>query len=242
MADGPLDPAVFEYGTCQQSRSVQTGAEQAKDFDLETELAWQLARGHCYWSGSWLRDYAFHVQNAHPLLSCCFCHAAHPYSKAERTAVLLMTTALTVPPAAVLSVEVGKQEGLKGTLALDIFVFITMPVMFLQALLELLAVLDFYVESRSPGSGLSGQCLRGVAAGVRALKGCCFLGTLLLAALALGVCAAVLAHEGATFRGAVWPLVLSRLQSWLAWFAFDLAMPCCGFIARWRRERPQQDQ
>lgn len=213
-----------QYGTCENTSD-----------SVQQEVAFDLAIGRCFWTGSWFQDYKFHVCNDHPLLSCCFCHKDHPYSKGERCAVLLVITALAIPPSAVLGVALREhQVHVSHTLA--VFLFVTLPVMVLQYILAKLAVLDFYIRYFgwiSSSVNCFSTCLQKLANSVQFFKNWCFFWALVFSAIILIASVEYLAHVQASFKLAVWPLIVSQLQSWVIWFALDLANPCYGFMMRW---------
>jgi len=201
-----------------------------------------LALRRCAWTDSWLSDFWFHVRNQHPLLSCCMCHPLHPYSRHERWAVLLVTTMLTVPAAAVLGLAFsGESMAEHLALHLSILYFLTLPVMAVQVCLEFWAVIDFWIEllqGNTEETSFRDGCLRRCASIARFMKGYYF-----TAAFVIGVCMVIICliildikKEDATFWQVMRPAIISRFQSWLLWFLFDPLVPYLGFVWRWRRE------
>lgn len=205
-------------------------------FQVEhAELQADLMRGRCYWSGTFYRDYSFHVANSHPLLSCMLCHPKHPYSKVERFVVLLIVLSLSILPCAVLGHHRHKNFWTLAYTCIMIFLFITLPVMALSCILGLLAVLDYHVEK------LQSPTLQWMGKLIRAIKGICFAGTLIFCSLVVGVSILILKAHQVELWHATRPLVFSQLQCWVLWFLPDLLMPCCGFIHCWYSERDSRD-
>eukprot|EP00928_Gymnodinium_smaydae_P088989 TRINITY_DN73006_c0_g1_i1.p1 TRINITY_DN73006_c0_g1~~TRINITY_DN73006_c0_g1_i1.p1 ORF type:complete len:736 (-),score=130.45 TRINITY_DN73006_c0_g1_i1:86-2293(-) len=66
------------------------------------ELQRDLIEDRHYWSGEVLHDYAFYVANTHIFVSVVACHPLHPFTKAERAVVALLTSLLLVFPVAAL--------------------------------------------------------------------------------------------------------------------------------------------
>ena len=52
-------------------------------------MAEALASGRVTFTNSWVQDAIFYVGNTHVLLSICFAHPAHPYSRCRRLLVLI---------------------------------------------------------------------------------------------------------------------------------------------------------
>eukprot|EP00408_Alexandrium_pacificum_P030314 CAMPEP_0171291158 /NCGR_PEP_ID=MMETSP0790-20130122/71510_1 /TAXON_ID=2925 /ORGANISM="Alexandrium catenella, Strain OF101" /LENGTH=240 /DNA_ID=CAMNT_0011760877 /DNA_START=76 /DNA_END=796 /DNA_ORIENTATION=+ len=199
----PPPPPELHYGSSSSTKAPENPPwpPVAKSLAEKRKLVWDLARGRCYWTGNILRDYGFHVSNAHPLLGCFRCHEAHPYTRRERRAVLLATSALTLPPSAIFGVDLYNERELNTLFLVEVLVLVTLPIMVAQAVLDWLSVLDLYVQR--DGSGRVGEMpgwfepSQLFAWVVRQFKRACLAAALGLSLLMLFVCVAVLGRDNA---------------------------------------------
>jgi hypothetical protein len=83
---------MWECGCNCQPESKREGGKQLVG-KLQRDLM-----GSFYWSGNCCMDYCFWIMNWHPLLGICFSHAAHPWSKLDRIATLVVSVCLSMPP------------------------------------------------------------------------------------------------------------------------------------------------
>lgn len=212
-----------------------------------------LLRGRAYWTGDLSADYGFHVANDHPLLSCFLAHPAHPYSKLERFAVLVLVSFLTFPPTFAilrwskqLQAKQAKETGVVGEVLameqlftrlgaqLEILLLVTVPSLVIQLILESLAILDFQLQE---GTGLGKyvacrplcEC---AARCIVTIKQSCLVFSFGLACLIYYLSASTLGRK-TSMVDAIGPFLVSRAQSWTLWFVYDGLTPCCGFLARW---------
>mmetsp|Transcript_84200 Transcript_84200/g.272515 ORF Transcript_84200/g.272515 Transcript_84200/m.272515 type:complete len:378 (-) Transcript_84200:356-1489(-) len=238
--------------TCTDSRAYSSS--------FQSDLLARRAR----WTGDFIADYGFHVANEHPLLSCFLSHPAHPHSKLERLAVLLMVSCMAFPATlallrwgkdlygrqpkeelnawaeAVLSVE---QAFMRVGMQLGIFLFVTIPSAIMQFILESLAILDFQLQEGTGLSRVSG-CRPLCECAVRCVltvKHCCLVFSLLVAGLIYFLSSELLARPGASPAEAAGPFLLSRAQCWVLWFLTDALLPCRGFVAKWCSESSSVD-
>lgn len=61
-----------------------------------------------YWSGSFFRDYVFHVCNTHIFIACFAAHPDHPFSKVERSFLAVLFTLMLLWPTAAFHVVLDK--------------------------------------------------------------------------------------------------------------------------------------
>mmetsp|Transcript_20543 Transcript_20543/g.57048 ORF Transcript_20543/g.57048 Transcript_20543/m.57048 type:complete len:252 (+) Transcript_20543:134-889(+) len=181
------------------------------------------------WSGDFCRDYRFHVRNSHPLLGAFLCHPAHPYSKIERAAVLCFTSGLTIAGSAVITFRANESDTkIVDELSPVLILFlVTVPVSIVQTVIEQVAVLD----SRFQGCGLEPLAWCAFLAGF-ACTACVLFAT----GVVLLISFVWLLPGGRALEVLIYPVVVSRLQSWLLWFLPDMFMPCFGFYSCWHSE------
>lgn len=194
---------------------------------LELDLA-----NSYYWSGSFLKDYLFFIANWHPLLSTCLCHPAHPWTKAQRLIMLMVSVSFTTLPSARLLRVVAKQDGIAyAATHLGIFLHVTLPVMIWESALYRLAVLDLYCKGRqSPCCKLFVHC-------IRVVRHCCFLLASVISGLMVLGSFLILASSDAPVYDALRPVAVSCMQSWILWFPIWMTLPYIGFCHYWGIER-----
>lgn len=186
------------------------------------------------------QDYWFFIANSHPLLGIFLCHPYHPWSKGERFIMLVVATALTLVPSALMIWLVHKENELitgddKATNRyhldeLAVLCCVTIPVMMCNALMYQLAVAD----ARCLGSNM--KCCAQV---MQKVKSCMFFWlsvfSFFTAAFGIGFACMVDIHLGklalSTLR--------STLQRWILWFPIYFFMPCSGFLHGWCKERDE---
>jgi len=249
---GQLERYLCCCTSCTDSRVYSSSFQS----DLLAHRAW--------WTGDFIADYGFHVANEHPLLSCFLSHPAHPYSKLERIAVLLVISCMTFPAtlallrwgkdlygrqpkeevnvwaAVVLSVE---QAFTQTGMQLGTLLFVTIPSAIAQFILEGLVILDFQLQEGTGLSRVSG-CRPLCECAVRCVltvKHCCLVFSFVLAGLIYFLSSELLARQGASSVEAVGPFLLSRIQCWVLWFLTDALLPYCGFVAKWCSESSSVD-
>jgi len=118
------------------------------------QVVQDLLDNRCYYTGSVMYDYAFHIANKHLFVGMFFCHPAHPFSKWERLFVAVTVSALVVFPVAAFSVQFG-QHGLLRTLI--ILVGVTLPRNMLKLYLVKISQADTQDELR----GVQGESVMG---------------------------------------------------------------------------------
>merc|ERR1719410_1185876 len=92
--------------------------------EYDPQVVHDLMENRCYYTGSVMYDYAYHLANKHLFVGMLFCHPAHPFSKWERLFVAVTVSALVVFPVAAFSIQFG-QTGLLRTFM--ILVGVTLP-------------------------------------------------------------------------------------------------------------------
>eukprot|EP00419_Tripos_fusus_P063484 CAMPEP_0172905296 /NCGR_PEP_ID=MMETSP1075-20121228/174360_1 /TAXON_ID=2916 /ORGANISM="Ceratium fusus, Strain PA161109" /LENGTH=556 /DNA_ID=CAMNT_0013762501 /DNA_START=16 /DNA_END=1683 /DNA_ORIENTATION=- len=113
----------------------------SKRYNAETVK--ELMENRCYYTGSVMYDYAYHLANKHLFIGMLFCHPAHPFSKMERLFVAVIVSALVVFPVSAFSVQFG-QTGLLRTLI--ILVGVTLPRNLLKLYLIRISQADVKLE------------------------------------------------------------------------------------------------
>jgi len=193
-------------------------------------------RSDVAWDGNFWRDYAFFVQNRHPLLGICLAHPLHPWSKRERLTMFFVVSTLTLFPTAMLHYNDDYYDdivGAKAFLSLRLMLLVTLPVMIVEKSLHFVAERDDLLkDSRS----VMGRAMYRCAV---AVKRACFGAAVVCAALTFCACGVPIITWYAKERSVedlFAPYIASRLQSWLVWFPMKMLMPCSGFLWKWRRE------
>mmetsp|Transcript_63455 Transcript_63455/g.147874 ORF Transcript_63455/g.147874 Transcript_63455/m.147874 type:complete len:591 (-) Transcript_63455:94-1866(-) len=88
------------------------------------QLMLDLMNHRSYWSGIVIFDYAFHIANKHIFLGPLFCHPAHPFSKKERLAVMIINVLLIIFPVSAMTAKFGKDSMVRTIL---VAVLVTIP-------------------------------------------------------------------------------------------------------------------
>lgn len=195
-----------------------------------------------YWSGNCLKDYCFWVVNSHPLIGMFCSHPAHPLNKVERIAIFMFSCCLSMLPTALI---INSMEKAVDNNVLDeanaekidfvlVLVCVTLPVMIWETVLTYLSIGDAYCKGR-------GVCCDCIAFCVKWIKNMCLFWSFICACFLAGIAAWILHGRGAEFSTLLWPLALSRLQSWVLWFPIWTFLPVLGFLWTWCVEKGSQD-
>lgn len=206
----------------------------------EQRRAYELISGRCFFTGSWCRDYCYHVLNWHPLISCFFCDPVNPYTKWERVVVLLTMTTVSMLPTALIQNRLQALDTSAMDKRLIILWYVTIPVLVLQYLIEYAiffrAVFGFHA-SRSR----MGCCCRIFSLSMGCCKGCCLWSAMYLSILCVCIAGALVqAGDAAEVQDGLIPLAISRIEFWVIWFLTDLLLPWIGFVPWWRKERADE--
>mmetsp|Transcript_147465 Transcript_147465/g.473741 ORF Transcript_147465/g.473741 Transcript_147465/m.473741 type:complete len:252 (+) Transcript_147465:71-826(+) len=203
--------------------------------------AYDLISKRCYWTGDWGRDYTYHVANWHPLLSICFCDRCNPYHGLERLAVFVIVCTLSILPAAAMTqacfaIKLDQRCHVGDKLAT--LVFVTLPVMILQYVIEYMIYLRAVLKyKKTIAPGRLGGCCGCLENCMNCASGCFLCASFYVVGIVLLLAGWVVAVGGAArLQELVKPLLVSRVECWLLWFITDLYMPCIGFVAKWRAE------
>lgn len=202
-----------------------------------------------WWSGNPVFDYIYFVCQWHPVLGILLSHPNHPWSKAERFGMFVISVAYSVIPSAVIAEsEIGCMDKLKdypvetsaealvktsaealclGAVKSGAVLFITLPNIVLGVILYQLAIAD----TRCPA------CNRGCGGALTGLKKCCFSCTLFIAmGLSIGAYF-ILKSFNAPIVDLARPLVYGLVLSWATWFPLFLLLPFIGFVHEWWMEK-----
>lgn len=194
-----------------------------------------------WWSGNPVFDYIYFVCQWHPVLGILLSHPNHPWSKAERFGMFVISVAYSViPSAAIAEAKIHCMDGCKGS-ALETecdigcgglsktsaLIGITLPNVVLGVILYQLAIAD----TRCPA------CNRGCGGALTGLKKCCFAYTLFIAmGLSIGAYF-ILKSFNAPIVDLARPLVYGLVMSWATWFPLFLLLPFIGFVHEWWMEK-----
>jgi len=110
-----------------------------------------LADNHAYFSGSYWRDYLFHVCNRHPIAGIFACHPFHSFSKVERLTLELLRVIGTVSWVTLMKSKMAVDDWLERSYGesrshsvverfIQIYLHVTLPVTVVMAGLQWLAV------------------------------------------------------------------------------------------------------
>jgi len=202
--------------------------------------AFELARGRVYWTGSWWRDYWYHVRNAHPLFSCCCCDSASPYTRSERTSVFLAVLLISVLPAAAFLTAIRDRYYSPVQERLYFALFFTLPVVLVQLIVECTVHAREAFKSY-PSTHKYGPICARLYKLTHALVTNCSV-SLIVLALVLNVLGCLFIKVGGRdIQSTAEPLLISRVEFWVIWFATDMYMPWVGFSAWWKKERRQEE-
>jgi len=207
----------------------------------DPQVVYDLMDHRCYYTGSVMYDYAYHLANKHLFVGMLFCHPAHPFSKWERLFVAVIVSALVVFPVSAFSVQFG-QTGLVRTLI--ILVGVTLPRNLLKLYLVKISQQDMNLER----SGVQVQQTDLWATWFFEIAVLVFVGT--VTAIVCMLCAKFITEHA---EDGLWT-VLCRNSDGLCFMftleiVFDLLVPApfsiagypqrfaVGFFGRWRSER-----
>eukprot|EP00928_Gymnodinium_smaydae_P013535 TRINITY_DN14933_c0_g3_i1.p1 TRINITY_DN14933_c0_g3~~TRINITY_DN14933_c0_g3_i1.p1 ORF type:complete len:237 (+),score=40.73 TRINITY_DN14933_c0_g3_i1:72-782(+) len=223
MAEPPYSKQdLVEVGcNCRSSRSRGSSAYLGR---LQRDLL-----GSFYWSGNCLKDYLFFVANWHPLFGIFLSHPAHPWSKTDRTLMLIVSCGLSMLPAALVGITEKKADSdvVEALATVAIFTYITIPVMIWEVVLYKLGTLYTTCLGRC-------DCFAKV---VKFEKICCFIFTLLVTMGAVSSSVVLAFAADVNLIILLRPVAEARVQSWLVWFPLYAFMPCFGFIHAWHMEQ-----
>lgn len=220
------------------------------DTRYDARLAYALAGGRTYWSGHFCKDYLFHVQNEHPLLSCFCCHPKHPYSKKERWAVVFIGSSLTVCGTLICRSFLDSWGISDFTKQVVILAFITTPVCIVELMLAQLAIMDVKCkqseteDDRGRDCGCCGSMFRCCCWSCYRCSVECehfFFCMMLMGAFSTLICCFFyIWYEEIPGMELAEIFYSSRIQAYLSWFLIDFVKPCCGFPCRWNSEAKAQ--
>lgn len=204
------------------------------------QRAFEIIRGRCYWTGQWWRDYWYHVRNSHPLLGCCLCDCVSPYTHAERTAVFIAVLLLSILPAAAFLTAMKDRYYSPVETKIYYFLFFTLPVFVAQYAIEYAIYAREVFKSYSSYHKYGAIC-RTLYRITHTFQSQCSL-LLILVSLVLNLIGCLfLSVDGKSVGQTVKPLIISRIEFWIIWFATDMFMPWIGFAAWWRKEKLQEE-
>lgn len=246
------------------------GSAEIKPYDWENKhkLAYDLISGRCYFTGSWCRDYWYHILNWHPLLSLFLCDRCNPYTKKERCAVFIVVTSFTMLPCVGLTMTLeAVSNNILATLRsgkasdkylefsallsqkLAVFLIITIPVMILQYLIEYAIyfreIFRYNVHLYQSRDECCAGCKKYFCT---VLKWCmvCFKKCCLWSALWMSLFIWIVGYNLEKTNHGLWlamtPLAVSRVQFWFIWFVIDLWFPFIGFVPWWRKEKAEAEK
>jgi len=202
------------------------------------EVSLALLKRRPFWSDNFCYDYIFHVANNHPLLSCVFCSPLHPYSKRERLLVLLIVSLYTIAMESLLYWMFQPQRSESGAMGslniVPVLLFITIPIMLVQVVLEQMSVLDARFQTTEEGC-VATFCNKIANAIKGAEKG--LFDTALWWSIGITIISVALTYNKAILPQLCVTFWESRIQAWILWFPSDLLMPCFGFVCKWRAFR-----
>mmetsp|Transcript_67735 Transcript_67735/g.218859 ORF Transcript_67735/g.218859 Transcript_67735/m.218859 type:complete len:282 (-) Transcript_67735:73-918(-) len=221
----PYDKAAaVEFGcNCGDEKDRGSTEEVGR---LQRDLA-----GTYYWSGGVCTDFWFFVANWHPLVGIFLSHPAHPWSKTERIASTIFSVGFSLLPSALL-VAVSSQSDRDDVKLLGgamVFVCVTLPVMIWEIALYWIAIADMFCKGRC-------DCILPC---ITAFQKCCLCGSVAIA-LFFAILAMIIVHfAGADIYKVFYPVISSRVQSWLVWFPIWILLPYLGFAHCWYLERKE---
>lgn len=221
------------------------------DRKYSPQVVHDLMENRCYYTGSVMYDYAYHLANKHLFVGMLFCHPAHPFSKWERLFVAVTVSALVVFPVAAFSIQFG-QTGLLRTFM--ILVGVTAP----RNLLKLYLIRISQQDTKLELSGVKVEERDVMLSLFHQIAVMILLGTVTI--MICWLCARyIISHEDND--DGLWIELLRNSDGLCFMFTleivFDLIVPAphsiagrperfvVGFFGRWRNERdfyhPMQD-
>jgi len=222
--------------------------------DVNTVIS-LLANNHAYWSGSYWRDYLFHVCNRHPIVGILACHPLHSLSKVERVSLEFLRVLGTVSWVVLMKHKLaiddwmekrhGESEShnmfLRGV---NIYIHVTLPVTLVMYVLRQMAI-----QTGRPDSMLERYVGHSRAKCIQwCLMYICCRVVVLLFFLAMGLVAfPSVSNKNKQSYEVAWR---SILQAYVLWFPKDNIMPMSimshpfefGFYQRWKREEQEEEK
>mmetsp|Transcript_3631 Transcript_3631/g.9935 ORF Transcript_3631/g.9935 Transcript_3631/m.9935 type:complete len:269 (-) Transcript_3631:97-903(-) len=220
------DPYPEEEGGKAGQIRYGCGDGVPKDAPYFNRLKSDLANSY-YWSGNFVTDYFFFVANWHPVIGMLFCHPNHPWSKAVRTEMFIISLSITLVPSAFIGSQFTDEESWASSLLKTPLIvgFVTIPDIVVGVILYQVVIAD----TRCPN--LCGTCLD-------ATKKCCICWVGAFAILAAVICFFIMEASPAPWTKLLIPLVEGRAWSFLTWFPIWLILPCqLGYLDLWCYER-----
>lgn len=178
-----------------------------------------------YWTGGFWKDYFFFVANWHPLIGMLACHPNHPWTKASRLAMFLISLSITMVPSAAIGASY-PEKGQMFTLRTPMIIaFVTIPDIIIGVILYQLSI----AGSRCPNT--CGCCWE-------MIKKCFFVYVIIIALASAGISYVILDSSDTNWNALFVPLIEGRMYSFVTWFPMWLVLPCqLGFIDLWCFER-----
>jgi len=214
----------------QMKYGCQDYAEPPDDYIVTLE--WDLANTY-YWSGHFCQDWIFFVCQWHPLLGILLCHPYHPWTKADRLKMFIISTALTMIPAIAVSKWVANnlpednEAARKTATKIGTLLFVTIPDIIIGVVLYQLSIANTRCPVCSCWESISKFCNN------------CFL---CIGLTSCGISYLMLKDHPNDLLEALKPLAYGKGYSLATWFPIWYLLPCVGYWLVWRGERLEAEK